>query len=102
MNPTIAKLRLAKKYSDQGNFPAKARILSEMMREDPKAFIIDSRDHGHPGITHVKTRFKFHVPRKYIPADIQVKFAETIPYGGDFSLINHIPPLTDVPGKNTM
>lgn len=60
--PALNSLLAAKRESDRGNFAAKHAILLNLIRSDPKAFVVDSKQGKYHGITHGATGFKVHVP----------------------------------------
>ena len=66
--PTLQK---AKEKSDAGDYRTKAALLNGLMRANPDQFVIDSTGRGHPGITHVPTGFRFHLPVTAIPGGVK-------------------------------
>lgn len=61
----------AKAQSDKKRYDLKHRILANMIRHNPDAFVIDEDDgKGIVGITHVETGFRLHMPRQVIPMPI--------------------------------
>lgn len=71
VQPVLPTLQKAKEKSDSGDYRAKAALLNGLMRENPAQFVVDSTGPGHPGITHVPTGFKFHLPRTAIPGGVK-------------------------------
>lgn len=69
---TLAKLLEAKEKSDGRQYGAKASIMARLLREKPHEFLIDQVDPrgGHPGVVHVPTGFKMHIPQRYIPVEV--------------------------------
>lgn len=60
----LPQLLEAKAHSDEKNYRMKHLLLSQMMRKNPDAFVVDSDNgKGIVGITHVPTGFKVHVPK---------------------------------------
>jgi hypothetical protein len=62
----------AKAHSDTKQYHLKHRVLAEMMKRNPKAFVIDSDNgKGIVGITHVETGFRLHVPKQVLPVVLE-------------------------------
>lgn len=78
----LPALQQAKAESDTGNYGAKSFQLNKLMTQAPADFVVDSNSYSpHPGITHVPTGFRFHVPRSAIPPQIVKTAAAKIPDG---------------------
>ena len=72
----IAELKKAKAHSDAGRYTDKAMILETDMLKNPMQWIVDSKkDQTYPGITHVPTGFRYHLPRNRIPQNVMAKAA---------------------------
>lgn len=67
----IPKLRQAKAESDRRNYAVKHQILMQLMRDAPDDWMVDSASPTTPGITHVPTGFRFHLPRKIVPTTLK-------------------------------
>lgn len=63
----LQQLLSAKAESDRRNYNEKHRILRHLMQTYPNDFIIDSEQGDIIGITHNKTGFRIHMPKKYLP-----------------------------------
>lgn len=63
----------AKKHSDNRQYKYKHEILALMMAKSPKDFYVDSDDGSIVGLTHAPTRFKIHVPKKFVPSKVEKK-----------------------------
>ena len=70
-------LQQAKAESDKRNFARKAQILRGLMQQVPAEWQVDSPTGREHGITHLPTRFKFHLPPKAIPATVKKAVAPT-------------------------
>ena len=78
----LPALQQAKAKSDTGNYGAKSFQLHKLMTQTPADFVVDSNSYSpHPGITHIPTGFRFHVPRSAIPPQIVKTAAAKIPDG---------------------
>jgi hypothetical protein len=67
----ISRMREAKQHSDAKRYNHKHRILRAVMSENPGAFVVDSDDgNGIVGVTHVKTGFRFHIPKQKLPPGV--------------------------------
>lgn len=62
--PRLPMLIRLKKESDRRNYAAKHRIATELIRESPDEFMVDSEERDIMGITHAPTGFRFHLPRE--------------------------------------
>lgn len=60
----------AKKHSDNKEYDRKAALMLMLMQAKPDEFIVDQEDDKYPGITHVPTNFRMHVPKTIIPDDV--------------------------------
>jgi len=70
-HPDLQQLLVAKAFSDKGNYVAKNRYLSQLMRRDTDAFIIDSDDgKGIVGVTHKPTGFRIHMLKSHVDKDV--------------------------------
>lgn len=67
----LERLKDAKKHSDLRQYKYKHDVLAFMMNRDPEKFIVDSKEGDIYGITHTPTKFKIHVPRKYVPSNVK-------------------------------
>lgn len=69
----LETLLKAKEYSDQKKYKDKGVLLNRLMMESPEDFEIDesSIKGKNPGLRHVPTGFQYHLPRKYIPSEVQ-------------------------------
>lgn len=68
----LGSLLEAKEHSDNKRYAEKSQIMALLLQANPQDFVIDQDDPNFPGITHVPTRFKMHVPRRIIPASVPV------------------------------
>ena len=67
----LPSLLEAKSHSDKKKYHMKHRIIADMMRRNPDAFVIDSDDgKGIVGVTHVDTGFRLHMPRQVLPVPL--------------------------------
>ncbi len=64
----LRQLLLAKAMSDKKDYTGKYNIMQKMIKDNPDDFIIDQEDPNFPGITHVPTGFKMHLPSSIKPA----------------------------------
>lgn len=77
-HPALARLLLAKSYSDRKEYLRKHAVLRGLLTEAPNDFFIDSRaDTGILGLTHRPTHFQIHMPSHMMPAGVSL--AEEIP-----------------------
>ena len=72
MPVNIQQLHEARAASDRRWMQHKARMLGYFMRQDPGEWLVDSAARSpFPGITHVPSGYRFHVPRSIIPQMLQ-------------------------------
>lgn len=55
-------LQQAKQRSDQRRYQEKYQLIRQIMAQSPQDFVVDSPVGKYHGITHVPTKFRFHVP----------------------------------------
>ena len=55
-------LQQAKQRSDQRRYQEKYQLIRQIMSQSPQDFVVDSPVGKYHGITHVPTKFRFHVP----------------------------------------
>jgi hypothetical protein len=68
----LPNLLQAKAHSDAKRYDLKHRVLAQMMKRNPGAFVIDSDNgKGIVGITHVETGFRLHVPKQVLPVSLE-------------------------------
>lgn len=67
----LQKLLTAKKSSDLKQYKYKHDILAYMMAKTPENFIVDSKDGDIFGITHTPTKFRLHVPKRFVPSSVK-------------------------------
>lgn len=68
----LSRLIEAKKLSDQKNYEAKNKIISELLHKSPNQFKVDSNlNEKYVGLTHKPSGFKIHTQRKLIPTGIE-------------------------------
>lgn len=61
--PADAEFRLAKAYSDAGNYAAKTVLLRDLVRRDPAAWRVDSwLNPAYVGVTHAPSGWRYHLP----------------------------------------
>ena len=73
--PTVMnRLQQAYDANQKNDYTTKINILRELMNEDPDGWAIDSEQGYTTGITHKKTRFRFHLPSSTI-SDIRPKLS---------------------------
>lgn len=65
--PTMLK---AKEHSDKKQYGHKSELMLLLMQARPNEFIVDQEDPKFPGITHVPTGFRMHVPKAIIPKGV--------------------------------
>lgn len=89
----LTRLIEAKKLSDQRNYEAKNRIISELLNKSPGQFKVDSSlNEKYVGITHKPSGFKIHTQRKLIPEGIEKmsnqkeRVRVVLPYNGSHLL----------------
>lgn len=73
MNTDVTRLLEAKRYSDSGQYKHKHAVLAFMLNKNPEDWVIDS-EHGNGnilGITHKPSKFKIHIPRKFVPSMVK-------------------------------
>lgn len=58
----VRGLKLAKAYSDVGDYGNKHAVMEQLLRARPGEFDVDSRADGIVGLTHRPTNFRIHVP----------------------------------------
>lgn len=64
----MQQMHEARAASDRKWMGRKAALLGHLMRRDPGDWEVDSEgDAQFPGITHVPSGYRFHVPRTSIP-----------------------------------
>lgn len=91
---TLDQLRQAKQYSDNRQYGAKTNSLRQLMKAAPDEWVIDSVQDHTVGLTHVPTRWRFHLP-KYTVSDIQLnmqKQAGTLYHGSNIPDLKTIEP----------
>jgi hypothetical protein len=70
----LPNLLQVKAHSDAKRYDLKHRVLAQMMKRNPGAFVIDSDNgKGIVGITHVETGFRLHIPKQIIPRKIAIQ-----------------------------
>lgn len=70
--PLISRLQEAKSRSDVRDWAGKTAILHELISRKPDDWYVDSDDDDYVvGLTHRRTGFRFHLPRKFVPAALQ-------------------------------
>ena len=68
----LTRLIEAKKLSDNRNYPAKNRIIADLLNKSPDQFKVDSHlNEKYVGITHKPSGFKIHTQRKLVPEGIE-------------------------------
>lgn len=66
----LRSLITAKQHSDIKDYPAKHRILRNLMLQHPNDFYIDSVDGNIVGLTWKPGKFKIHAPKSVVPDNI--------------------------------
>jgi 8-oxo-dGTP pyrophosphatase MutT (NUDIX family) len=91
----LKRLIEAKKKSDNNDYDGKNKILSDLMRNHPNQFKVDSvLDNKYVGLTHKPSGFKIHAPRMLVPVGIENNMQKRakervrviIPYKGQYLL----------------
>jgi hypothetical protein len=67
--PTLLK---AKEHSDKKQYNRKTALMILLLQSKPDEFVVDQEDPHFPGVTHVPTGFRIHVPKDIIPGNIGV------------------------------
>lgn len=60
----------AKQRSDQKDYVAKYNIMNKLLKERPEEFAIDQEDPNYPGIVHIPTGFRMHLPKQLTDSTI--------------------------------
>lgn len=72
----------AKQLSDVKRYQEKHIKLRQMMLRDPTAWYVDNRQGPMYGVTHRRTRWRFHLPPRVIPRDVLKQAAGPTVAGG--------------------
>jgi len=67
----VRRLLEAKDHSDNKRYDQKSAIIRQLMDEAVQDWVIDDPKPKYKGVTHVPTKFKFHVPPTTIPAGVK-------------------------------
>jgi len=67
----LRELIKAKKMSDNKDYINKNEVLKKLLAKNPGAFKVDSHlNSGYVGITHKKSGFRIHVPKRLVPSKL--------------------------------
>jgi len=71
MKNVLEDLKKAKSHSDRKQYQTKAKIMGNLLKENPNNFFVDEeKPGGIVGITHRPTGFRVHLKRTQLPGDI--------------------------------
>jgi len=75
-NSVLLQLLRAKQLSDKKNYSEKAKIINQLLKNNPGEFRIDSRQVNTVGLTHEPTGFKIHTTKGSIPLEFTKQEAQ--------------------------
>jgi hypothetical protein len=67
----VRRLLEAKTHSDNKRYDQKSAIIRQLMDEAVQDWVVDDPKPKYKGVTHVPTKFKFHVPPETIPVGVK-------------------------------
>lgn len=71
-------LLAAKAESDRGNYPAKHRIMRQLIKERPNEFHVDGLSGPVVSVTHTPTGFRMHLPAHVVPTRLPMRPATLV------------------------
>lgn len=86
----VDDLKEVKRRSDVKDYKGKTVLLRRLMKSDPAAWAVDSEAGHLVGVTHLPTRFRYHVPGRDVH-DLRAGFAKLAGWGGDAPSVVKLP-----------